>query len=147
MIFDVISLIADFVGSKKAAKGAKKEAAEQAHLEGLTTTERLRQLGIEERTMYGQTLAGYASGGVLATTPTLAGSQSPMIGSPGTVIAEQKKEFGLERDITEQVGATKVQQALTRGKNVATAYKWQGYSNLASGVSDILSKAAMLGGI
>ena len=138
-VVGTVGLIAGFIGSKKAAKGAKKEAKEQARLEGLLTTEQMRRLGIDERTMYGETLAGYASGGVQATAPTLGGEARVQTGSPQQVIQEQASEFAAERQVTSDVGATKVSQALTRGRNVANAYKWEGYSNLASGISGILS--------
>jgi len=141
-VIGAVGLISGFLGSKKASKAAKKQAAEEARINKLTTAERMRQLGIEERTMFGQTLAGYAGGGVQAMAPSLTGS-TPQTGSPQTVLAEQAKEFKYEREITSAVGASNVQQALSRGKSTADAYKWQGYSNAASSISNILTSYAM----
>ncbi|GAG02539.1 unnamed protein product [marine sediment metagenome] len=138
-VIGTVGLISSFLGSRKASKAAKKEAKEQARLEGLLTNEQLRRLKIDERTMYGKTLAGFASGGVQATAPTLGGEARVQTGSPQAVMQEQASEFAQERQITSDVGATKVSQSLTRGKNVANAYKWQGYSNMASGISGILA--------
>ena len=103
-----------------------------------TTADRMRQLNVDERAMYGETLAGYAGGGVHAVAPSLNGG-AVQSGSPATIIGEQRREFKAEKDITASVGASNVQQALTRGKNTADAYKWQGYSNAASSLSSILS--------
>ncbi len=155
VVIGAVGLISSFIGSKKAASAAKSEAAEQARLEGLTTDEKLRRLRIDQRSLYGETLAGFAGGGVLARPGSLesnltlgdsfggagayGGSASVMTGSPGVVIQEQAKEFAFERDITRKVGATKVAQALQHGKNVASAYKWSGYSNAATGISNILA--------
>ena len=141
-VVGVVGLISNFVGSKKAGKAAKKQSEEEARLEKLVTDEKLRQLGIDERTTYGQTLAGFASGGVLATAPTLGGGATPLTGSPSTIIDEQRKTFADERSITRQVGASKVAQSLQHGKNVASAYKWSGISDTASGISNILSNWA-----
>ena len=142
VVLGTIGLISGFIGSKKASKAAKKQAAEEARIQKETTAERLRQLGVEERTLFGSTLAGYAGGGVQSVTPSLMGS-GPTTGSPATVLAEQAKEFKYERDITASVGASNVQQTLMRGKNTANAYKWQGYSNAASSISNILTSYAL----
>ena len=155
VVVSAVGLISNFLGSKKAASAAKSEATEQARLEGLTTDEKIRRLGIDQRSLYGETLAGYASGGVLARAPSLGGALtlgdtfgsagdyggalSVMTGSPGAVIQEQAKEFAFERDITRKVGATKVSQALTRGENVADQYKYAGFSNVATGISSIMA--------
>ena len=133
-----VSVISNFLGSKKAASAAKKQAAEEARLEGLVTQEKLRTLKIDERTLYGQTLAGYAGGGVQGISPNL-GQTSITAGSPQAILAEQKKSFGAEKDIITQVGASKAQASLTRGRNLADQYRWSGYANVASGVSNILS--------
>ena len=134
----VAGLISGFIGSKKAGKAAKEQAQEEARLEGLVTQEKLRQLGIDERILYGETLAGYASGGVQAVAPSLTGPARTQTGSPTQVIQEQRKEFAAERLITEQVGASKVKQSLDRGDALKNQYKWQGYANVASGISGIL---------
>ena len=145
-VIGTVGLISGFLGSKKAAKGAKKESKEQARLEGLVTAEELRRLGIDERAMYGQTLAGYAGGGVQARAGTLGSEARLQTGSPQEVIQEQASEFAQQRQITSDVGATKVSQALTRGKNVADQYRWGGYANVASGVSSLLTNYTMLKG-
>ena len=142
VVIGTVGLITNFLGSKKASKAAKKQAAEEARINKLTTAERMRQIGIEEKTMFGETLAGYAGGGVQAMAPSLTGS-TPQTGSPQTVLAEQAKEFKYEREITSAVGASNVQQALQRGKSTADAYKWQGYSNAASSISNILTSYAI----
>ena len=137
-----VGLITSYIGSKKAAASAKEEAAEQARLEGMVTDEKIRTLGIDERTLYGETVSGYARGGVQAVGPTLGGGALPQTGTPQTVLAEQSREFAYQKDITQKVGATKAQAALTRGKNVADAYRWSGYANVASGISNILTSYA-----
>lgn len=139
-VLDTVGIITSYIGSKKAAKAAKETAAEEARIGRLTTAERIAQLDVEERVMRGETLSGYARGGVLATAPTLGGEQRYQTGSPESVINEQATNFARERMITQQVGASNVQQALMRGKNTANAYKWQGYSNAASGISNLLTK-------
>jgi len=137
-----VGLISGFIASKKASKAAKEEAAEQARLEGMVTDEKIRTLGIDERTLYGETVSGYARGGVQAVGPTLGGGALPQTGTPQTVLGEQAREFAYQKDITQKVGATKAQAALTRGKNVADAYRWSGYANVASGISNILTSYA-----
>ncbi len=127
-----ISSIAGFLGSRKAAKAAKAQSKEQAAIEQKLTTERVRQLGKEEDALYGQTLARYAGGGVMAT---------PQAGTPQQVLAEQKEEFGYERQITQDVGASNVKQTLQQGRATANAYKYQGYANLASGLAKIFGQA------
>jgi hypothetical protein len=157
-VVGVVGLISNFVGSKKAGKAAKKQSEEEARLEKLVTDEKLRNLRTDQRSLYGETLAGFASGGVLARAPSLesnltlgdsfggpgayGGSASVMTGSPSAVINEQALEFARERDITRKAGASKVAQSLQHGKNVASAYKWSGYSDTASGISNILSNWA-----
>jgi hypothetical protein len=44
------------------------------------------------------------------------------------------------------VGATKVAQGLARGDATADAYKYQGYSNAAMGISNILANYAAMKG-
>jgi hypothetical protein len=133
-----VGLISSFIGSKKASKAAREQAALEAKHEGLITTERQRQINKEERALYGETLAGYAGGGVLIGQGGQDRPPTPQ-GSVGSVIGEQRREFGFERAITGKVGATKVQQALAGGKATADAYKYQGYANVATGISSILA--------
>jgi hypothetical protein len=139
VVIGAIGVISGFLGSKKASKAAKKQAEEEARLEALVTAERIRQLGREERTLYGETVAGYAGGGVLSSFGSMANVPRETMGSPGTVLAEQAAEFQREREITQKVGATKVAQGLARGRATAEAYKFQGYSNAASGIANILA--------
>jgi len=145
VVIGTLGLISGFLGAKKASSAAKKQAAEEARINKLTTAESIRRLGIEERAMYGQTLAGYAGGGVLGIQPSLNGG-GPMTGSPSTVLQEQAKEYRKEREITQQVGASNVAQALQRGKATASAYKWQGYSNAAASAMNILSSYSAIKG-
>ena len=133
-----IGIISGFIGAKKAGKAAKKQAAEEARIEKLTTAERIRQIGKEERDMYGQTIAGYTGGGVLSSFGTMADVPRETIGSASPVLQEQKEEFAFERKITEETGASNVAQSLARGKALASQYKYQSFENAASGISKIL---------
>lgn len=142
----VAGLVAQYVGSKKAGKAAKEQSEEEARLEGLVTQEKMRQLGIDERVMYGQTMAGYASGGVQSFAPTLGGEPRVQAGSPSQIISEQQKEFAAERQITQDVGASKVKQSLDRGTALKNQYKWSGYANVASGISGILGRYSAMSG-
>jgi hypothetical protein len=121
-----VSVISSFVGGQKASDAAKKQARLEARAETTVTNERLRQLDVEERVLRGETIAGYAGGGVLA-----------MGGSPSEVLFEQQKEFARERFVTGRVGATRVQQSLAGGKSVADYYRYSSYANVAAGLSDI----------
>jgi hypothetical protein len=142
VVIGAIGVISGFLGSKKAARAAKDQAKEEARLEGLTTAERIRTLGREERQLYGDTVARYAGGGVLSSFGTMSDVPRGTMGSAGTVLAEQSAEFARERKITQEVGATRVAQGLARGKATAEAYKFAGYSNAATGISNILSAYA-----
>jgi hypothetical protein len=137
-VIGAVGLISGFLGSKKASKAAKEQSAEEARLEKLTTTERIRQIGKEERDMYGQTIAGYAGGGVLSSFASMGDVPRETIGSASQVLAEQRQEFAFERKITEETGASNVAQSLARGKSLASQYKYQSYANAASGISKIL---------
>jgi hypothetical protein len=130
-----VSLISGWLGSKKASKSAKKQAAEEARLEGIVTEEKVRQLGIEERVLRGDTMARYAGSGVMASGPT-----------PGVILAEQAKEFAKQRDVTKAAGASKVASALGQGKATADAYRFSGYANVASGISNMLTSYSMMKG-
>ena len=140
-----VGLISSFIGSKKAAKAAKKQSKEEARLEGIVTQEKIHRLGVDERTLYGQTLAGQAGSGVLGMQPNL-GATNVMAGSPQTVLDEQAKSFAREKSIVGEVGASKAAAALTRGQNVADQYRWSGYANVASSVSNILSNYSAMTG-
>jgi hypothetical protein len=132
-----IGIISNFLGAKKAGKAAKEQAAEEARIEKLTTAERIRQIGKEERDMYGQTIAGYAGGGVLSSFGTMSDVPRETIGSARPVLAEQAQEFAFERKITQETGASNVAQSLARGKALASQYKYQSYSNAASSIAQI----------
>ena len=134
-----LGVISGFIGSKKASKAAKEQAAEEARIEKLTTAERIRQIGKEERSLYGETVAGYAGGGVLSAFGTMSDVSRETIGSATSVLSEQATEFAFERKITQETGASNVAQSLARGKSLANQYKYQGYANAASGISKILT--------
>jgi hypothetical protein len=120
-------------GANKAAKGAERQADAQAAVEEKLTAERVRQLDIDERVQYGETLAGYAGGGVLAQTPGLdpAKFRTGQQGSPLVVLQEAAREFAKEREVTQDVGAANIAQIQLGGKATATRYKWQGYAGAA----------------
>ena len=139
VVVGAVGLISGFLGSRKASKAAKKQAAEEARIEKLTTTERVRQIGKEERALYGETLAGYTGGGVLASFGTTQNTELTPLGSAASVLAEQKQEFGFERKITQETGASNVMQSLQRGRALSNQYKYQGYANLAGGISNLLT--------
>jgi hypothetical protein len=124
------SAVSSIVGGQKASKAAKGAAAEEARLEGLVTQEKIRNLKIQERVMRGETIAGYAGGGVRVD-----------VGSPTTILSEQASTFARERGITAQVGASRASQSLTRGEMMADQYKFSSYSSAAS------SLASMFGSI
>lgn len=142
LVVSGVSAVAGFLGSQKASSAAKNQAQLEAEQEKKLTTEKLRQLGIEERAVYGQTLAQYAGSGVLANAPSLSGQPKPNAGSPLVVLAEQAKEFGFQRKITQEVGATKVNQALSGGKATADYYRYSGYANVASNLSNVFTQWA-----
>jgi hypothetical protein len=121
-------MISSFLGSKKASQAAKEAAKRQAVDERALTKERLRQLDVEERTMAGDTRARAAGSHVKAGQ-----------GSPLEVLAEQAREFAREKQITKDVGASKAASALQRGRDVGNAVKYQSYSNMAQGASNIFS--------
>jgi hypothetical protein len=148
IVVGAIGVISSFLGSKKASKAAKKQAEEEARLEKLVTDERIRELGREERQLYGETVAGYVGGGVLSSFGSMVTGDVPRetIGSASSVLAEQRAEFLREKSITQKVGASKVAQSLASGKAVASAYKFQGYSNAASGIANILANYSAMKG-
>jgi hypothetical protein len=123
-----LGMISDFVGGRKAASAAKKAGKKQASDERVITAERIRQLQIEERTLRGETIAKVAGSHVKVGQ-----------GSPLEILAEQAREFSKERQITGQVGATKAAAALQRGRDVGSIAKYQSYSNIAQGASQIFN--------
>jgi hypothetical protein len=123
-----LGMISDFVGGRKAASAAKKAGKKQASDERVITAERIRQLQIEERTLRGETIGKVAASHVKVDQ-----------GSPLEVLAEQVREFSKERQITQQVGASKAAASMQRGRDVGNIAKYQSYSNIASGASQIFS--------
>ena len=144
-VIGAVGLISSVLGSKKGAKAAKDAARDEARLEGLVTQEKLRTLDIDERRLYGQTLANYAGKGVQSMTPSL-GSSAIRAGSPTSVLQEQSREFRYQKDIVGKVGASKAQASLTEGRNIADQYRWTGYANVAASVSNILSNYSAMKG-
>lgn len=124
--------------AKKSEKAAKKQAKEQARIEEELTAEKLFQLGLDERQMRGETLAGFAGGGVLSVMQGTAGTKE-ISGSPSTILEEQRKAFARERKITKSVGASNVAQTLMAGSALADRYKYEGYSSAAMNISSIIS--------
>ena len=137
-----VGLISSFVGSKKSEKAAKKQAAAQAAIDRKVTAEEVRVLEQDQRTAYGETIAGYAGGGVKAVAPNLTGETTPMSGSPLTILAEQTAEFGRLKEFTQDVGAANAQATLARGRNLANQYRYQGYANVANSITNILTGGA-----
>jgi hypothetical protein len=121
-------LISSFIGSKKAAQGARGAADDQNRDERLVTAEKIRQLNKQERTMAGDTRARAAGSRVKVDSISVM-----------DVIVEQAREFTHERNINQRVGASKAASALQRGRDVGNAVKYQSYSNLAKGASNIFS--------
>lgn len=133
-----IGALSSFVGSQRASDAAKRQAKEEARMESLVTREKLRQLNIEERVARGETIAGYAGSGVLATG-------NPKM-TPSVVLAEQANEFLHQKNITSQVGATRAQNALAKGNATATAFRYQGYANTAQQLSSMFTQIGKLDG-
>ena len=90
-----VGAVSNFVGSKKAEDAAKDQAAEREQIEKKLTAAKIEQLDIDERVQYGETLAGYAGGGVLAQTPGMdpAKFQTGQYGSPLVVMQEAARAF------------------------------------------------------
>ena len=138
-VIGALGIISGFLGSKKAAKAAKEQSEEEAKAERELTAERVYQLGREERQLQGETVAGYAGGGVLSAFGSMGNVPRGTMGSARSVLSEQATTFQREVDITQRVGATKVQQGLAHGKALADRYKFEGYSNAATGIANILA--------
>jgi hypothetical protein len=123
-----VDLISGIIGGSKASSAAKRQAREEARLEGILTTEKVRQLDVEARLREGEMKAGYASGRVKI------GSQSAL-----QLLAEQRKQFLHERSTILEVGASKAANALQRGSNLASQIRY-------GSISDAAGKAAGLAG-
>ena len=143
LAISAIGLISDYVGNKRGADAAEDQAALQATHEDQLTNERLRQIDKEERALYGETLARYAGSGVKIFEGD--GSRGLALrGSVGQNIEEQRREFAYEKQITRQVGATKVSQALMQGKAVSDQYKYGAYSGALKGAGNLMQQYYML---
>lgn len=123
-----IGAITSIIGGNKAARAAKQAAQREAQLEGLVTIEKMRQLHIQERIQRGETIAQVAGSGVKASE-----------GSPLTLLAEQAREFAMQRQITHSVGASKATAALQGGSLVANQAKFGSYSNAANQFANMFS--------
>lgn len=71
------------------------------------------------------------------TAPEMAPGRVRGGGSVGAVLQEQAKTFARERAITREVGASNVAQTLLAGRSLADKYRYQGYANVASGISNM----------
>lgn len=123
-----IGAISSILGGNKASHAAKRAGREEARLEGLVTAEKIRNLGIDERVMRGETRAQVAGSGVKVGE-----------GSPLQVLAEQARSFAAERKITSEVGASKADLALTRARGVASAARYGSYANAANQFGQMFS--------
>ena len=129
-----VGLITDFLGGKAAAGAAKKAAAREAGAEKKLTRERLRELEVEQKRVEGETI------GATAASRVKVGSESPLM-----LLANQAKEFEYKKKIVRETGATKAAAALQQGKDVGRIAKYQSYSNVAKGASDIFSMISASG--
>jgi hypothetical protein len=127
-VFAGIGALSSIMGGRKADRDAKRAAAEEARLEGLVTREKVRQIGVEERVMRGDTIAAVAGSGVKAGE-----------GSPLQILAEQAREFGRQRSIVSEVGATKAAAALTRGSMIGQQARYQSYSTASNQFAQMFS--------
>jgi hypothetical protein len=129
-----LGMVADYVAGDKAAQAAGRAAEATGQAETEVTTERIRQLNLEQKRLEGSTIAATAGSNVKVGT-----------GSPLEILAEQAREFTHEKFITSRVGATKTAQALQRGRDVGNAAKYQSYGNIAKGASNIFSMLSSSG--
>ena len=123
-----IGMISDFLGGRAAAGAAKKAAEREAGAEAKLTRERLRELEVEQKRVEGETI------GATAASRVKVGSESPLM-----LLANQAKEFEYRKKIVRETGATKAAAALQQGRDVGKIAKYQSYSNVAKGASDIFS--------
>ena len=126
----VIGAGLSYKGSQDAGDAAKDASKEEARLEGLVTDARIEQIEREEMMMAEATTAAVAGSGVKVGG-----------GSELAVLADQASEFRKEQRITKEVGATRSRAALAGGAATAQQYKYQGYSQAASGLSAAFSIA------
>lgn len=129
----VVSAIGGLLGGSKASKAAKKAAADAALQEKIVTTERLRQIQQEERTLAGQTVARSAGAGGVVNQ-----------GSILQILAEQAREFRIEERVTRNAGASRVATALAQGKAASQQFEAQGLSSLFAGIGQAAGIASNL---
>lgn len=123
-----LSLLGNLFGGSSAKKKAKRQAAEEARIEGEITAERVRQIDKEEEVLAGTTVARTAGSGVKVNSA-----------SPLEILADQAFEFERERAITESVGASKARAALDRGSAVASQIDANTIQSSVAGLSSIFS--------
>lgn len=121
-----VGLISDFIGAKKQEHAAERAGERAAEAERRTTAERIRQIGIEERTLRGDTLAATAASRVKVD------STSPLL-----VLAEQTREYGREKQFVREVGATQANAALQHGRDMAKSIRYQAYVDHIRGATGI----------
>lgn len=110
----VVSLIQAHKAGSAADRSAKKEAA----LNDKVTKEKIALIGQDKRRLAGETRAAAAGSGVNAGR-----------GSVLQILAEQARTFDRESAFTTEVGAEKSGLIKQRGRNVASAAKYQGFSS------------------
>lgn len=121
-------ILSGIFGAKKAKRAARRQAEEEARIEGEITEERQRQIDVEERALRGETIARSAASGVKVTS-----------GSTLEILAEQAYEFEKERAITEKVGASKARAALDRGSSLAAQIESQAIGSSASQLTSLFA--------
>ena len=123
-----VDLVSGLSAGRRAERAAKQAGAEEARLEGLLTTEKIRQLDVERRLRSGQTKAGFASGRVKI------GSKSAL-----DILAEQKSTALAERSTILEVGASRAANALTRSSNLADQIGYQTIGQAAGKASNLFT--------
>ncbi len=140
-LFAAVAATSSLVGSafsisssKRAARAANRQAALEAEREERVTAERLRQIDRDEQILRGETIASAAASGVKVGE-----------GSVLEILADQQAEFFRERQVTEEVGASKVAGALQRGSYVADRVRSQGIASAFSGIGNAFDIAERYG--
>ena len=110
----LLSLYQGMMGRSAANDAARAQAGTEKRM----TEEKLFQNEQEERQLAGTTRAAAAGSGVTAN-----------VGSPLTMLAEQAKTFARERSFISEVGASRADQTLQRGRNTGNAAMWGGITS------------------
>lgn len=113
----VLGGLSSLFGGRSAEKAAKRQAREEARLEGIVTLEKVRKLFIEERITRGQTEAAAAASGVDVRR-----------GSVAQILAEQATEFARETGFTREVGASRAANIRQQGAAIGAQARYQGIS-------------------